>query len=199
MTAMGNGLATWDGEASPELIRFYEDRAKGGCGLIFTEFTRVDENSGACNPNQLCIATRKHVRSVQRMAECVHRHMGDACRQNGLGARGLLAVVTARLQGHIQGGASGILGTGGQGVSLCVGLTAALVPALADDAAVLDDHSPHHGIGRRPATAPLGQLQRQMHELLVLHAITSKLAVSEAGKISLGDPVWADSFPLLAH
>lgn len=74
MTAMGNGLATWDGEASPELIRFYEDRAKGGCGLIFTEFTRVDENSGACNPNQLCIATRKHVRSVQRMAECVHRH-----------------------------------------------------------------------------------------------------------------------------
>ena len=24
MTAMGNGLATWDGEASPELIRFYE-------------------------------------------------------------------------------------------------------------------------------------------------------------------------------
>lgn len=76
MTAMGNGLATWDGEASLELIRFYEDRAKGGCGLIFTEFTRVDENSGACNPNQLCIATRKHVRSVQRMAECVHRHGG---------------------------------------------------------------------------------------------------------------------------
>ena len=76
MTAMGNGLATWDGEASPELIRFYEDRAKGGCGLIFTEFNRVDENSGACNPNQLCIATRKHVRSVQRMAECVHRHGG---------------------------------------------------------------------------------------------------------------------------
>ena len=76
MTAMGNGLATWDGEAAPELIRFYEDRAKGGCGLIFTEFTRVDENSGACNPNQLCIVTRKHVRSVQRMAECVHRHGG---------------------------------------------------------------------------------------------------------------------------
>lgn len=76
MTAMGNGLATWDGEASPELIRFYEDRSKGGCGLIFTEFTRVDDTSGACNPNQLCIATRKHVRSVQRMAEAVHRHGG---------------------------------------------------------------------------------------------------------------------------
>ncbi|WP_455724864.1 oxidoreductase [Dysosmobacter welbionis] len=61
-------------EASPELIQFYEDRARGGCGLIFTEFTRVDETSGACNPNQLCIVTRKHIRSVQRMAEQVHRH-----------------------------------------------------------------------------------------------------------------------------
>lgn len=76
MTAMGNGLASWNGEASPELIRLYEDRARGGCGLICTEFTRVDEASGACNPNQLCIAGRKHVRSVQRMAECVHRHGG---------------------------------------------------------------------------------------------------------------------------
>lgn len=28
MTAMGNGLASWDGEVSLELIRFYEDRAK---------------------------------------------------------------------------------------------------------------------------------------------------------------------------
>ena len=61
MTAMGNGLASWDGEVSLELIRFYEDRARGGCGLIFTEFTRMDETSGACNPNQLCIATRKHI------------------------------------------------------------------------------------------------------------------------------------------
>ena len=34
----------------------------------------MDETSGACNPNQLCIVTRKHIRSVQRMAEQVHRH-----------------------------------------------------------------------------------------------------------------------------
>ena len=61
MTAMGNGLASWDGEVSLELIRFYEDRARGGCGLIFTEFTRMDE---------LCTATRKHIRSTER----VHCH-----------------------------------------------------------------------------------------------------------------------------
>ena len=76
MTSMGNGLASWNGEASPELIRFYEDRARGGGGLIFTEFTRVDFTSGACNPNQLCIAERKHVRSMERLAQAVQRYGG---------------------------------------------------------------------------------------------------------------------------
>jgi 2,4-dienoyl-CoA reductase-like NADH-dependent reductase (Old Yellow Enzyme family)/thioredoxin reductase len=76
MTSMGNGLASCDGEASAELIRFYEDRARGGCGLIFTEFTRVDSTSGACNPNQLCIAERRHVRSMERLAQSVQRYGG---------------------------------------------------------------------------------------------------------------------------
>jgi len=74
MTAMGTGLPTWNGEASDEMIRYYHDRAKGGVGLIITEFTRVDEESGQCNPFQLCIANRKHVRSVGRMVETVHRY-----------------------------------------------------------------------------------------------------------------------------
>ena len=70
MTAMGNGLASWDGEVSLELIRFYEDRARGGCGLLFTDLTRMDDTRGACTPNQLCTATRKHIRSTER----VHCH-----------------------------------------------------------------------------------------------------------------------------
>lgn len=74
MTAMGTGLPTWNGEASEEMIRYYEDRAKGGCGLIIPEFTMVDSESGQCNPNQLCIADRKHVRSIERMVDAVHRY-----------------------------------------------------------------------------------------------------------------------------
>ena len=66
----GKRIGVLGREVSLELIRFYEDRARGGCGLIFTEFTRMDETSGACNPNQLCIATRKHIRSTER----VHCH-----------------------------------------------------------------------------------------------------------------------------
>jgi len=37
MPAIGTSLATSSGEASQELIRYYEERAKGGCGLIITE------------------------------------------------------------------------------------------------------------------------------------------------------------------
>ena len=76
MTSMGNGLAEANGEASDALIRLYEERAKGGIGLILTEFTRVDPNSGKCNPCQLCAGDRIHVKSLQKMAERVHRHGG---------------------------------------------------------------------------------------------------------------------------
>ena len=39
---MGTSLATSTGEASDEIIKYYEERAKGGCGLIITEITRID-------------------------------------------------------------------------------------------------------------------------------------------------------------
>lgn len=54
MPAMGTSLATSTGEASDEMIRFYEERAKGGAGLIITEITRVDNETGVGTPNQLC-------------------------------------------------------------------------------------------------------------------------------------------------
>ena len=55
MTAMGALMGDWNGCTTPEQIRFYEDRAKGGCGLIIPEFTSVDADSGHCNPIQLGI------------------------------------------------------------------------------------------------------------------------------------------------
>ena len=46
MTAMGTCLADVDGQPSPEIIKYYEARAKGGVGLIITEITRIDEAEG---------------------------------------------------------------------------------------------------------------------------------------------------------
>ena len=37
MPPMGTGFAAASGEASEEITRYYEERAKGGVGLIITE------------------------------------------------------------------------------------------------------------------------------------------------------------------
>ena len=53
MPAMGCSLAEVTGEPGPRMIRYYADRAKGGAGLIITEITRVDDETGVGTPNQL--------------------------------------------------------------------------------------------------------------------------------------------------
>lgn len=74
MTAMGIMLCDWNGCATPEMVRFYEERAKGGCGLIIPEFTRVDPESGQCNRYQLGIFDARQIRGVEDICDAVHRH-----------------------------------------------------------------------------------------------------------------------------
>lgn len=74
MTAMGALMGDWNGCTTPEQVRFYEDRAKGGCGLIIPEFTSVDANSGHCNPIQLGIYDSRQIKSFELICDAVHRH-----------------------------------------------------------------------------------------------------------------------------
>jgi 2,4-dienoyl-CoA reductase-like NADH-dependent reductase (Old Yellow Enzyme family)/thioredoxin reductase len=74
MTAMGTMLGDWNGCTTPEQVRFYEDRAKGGCGLIIPEFTSVDPDSGHCNPIQLGIYDSRQIKSFEQICEAVHSH-----------------------------------------------------------------------------------------------------------------------------
>ena len=55
MTAMGVHMGEWNGCANEDVVRFYEERAKGGVGLIIPEFTSVDGESGHCSDIQLGI------------------------------------------------------------------------------------------------------------------------------------------------
>lgn len=73
MTAMGVMLGDWNGCATPEYARFYEERAKGGCGLIIPEFTSVDPDSGHCNRIQLGIYDARQIRSLEDICDAVHR------------------------------------------------------------------------------------------------------------------------------
>ena len=74
MPAMGTDLAKASGEASDELIKYYEERAKGGCGLIITEITRIDNETGVGTPNQLSAISGKHIPRLERLARSVHKY-----------------------------------------------------------------------------------------------------------------------------
>ncbi|WP_461207799.1 oxidoreductase [Clostridium sp. DL1XJH146] len=74
MPAIGTSLATSTGEASDEIIAYYEERAKGGCGLIITEITRVDDETGVGTPNQLCATDGYQIPRLEKLARAVHRH-----------------------------------------------------------------------------------------------------------------------------
>ncbi|MFA9422365.1 MAG: NADH:flavin oxidoreductase, partial [Sedimentibacter sp.] len=74
MPAMGTGLAAYSGEASDEIIRYYEERAKGGCGLIITEITRIDDETGIGLPNQLSSMNLKQIPRLEKLARSVHQH-----------------------------------------------------------------------------------------------------------------------------
>ncbi|MDO4313028.1 MAG: FAD-dependent oxidoreductase [Eubacteriales bacterium] len=74
MTAMGTGFASSTGEASDEIIRYYAERARGGAGLIISEITRIDEETGIGTSNQLCATDSKHIPRLVRLAEAVHAY-----------------------------------------------------------------------------------------------------------------------------
>jgi 2,4-dienoyl-CoA reductase-like NADH-dependent reductase (Old Yellow Enzyme family)/thioredoxin reductase len=74
MPAMGTSLASANGEASDEIIRYYEERAEGGCGLIITEIARIDDFTGIGTPCQLCVNDLKFIPRLEKLARAVHRH-----------------------------------------------------------------------------------------------------------------------------
>lgn len=74
MSPVGTGTAETDGEASIQTIRYYEERAKGGIGLIITEFIAVDDQYGIAVDHQLRLTQNKHIKSFEKLTEAVHRH-----------------------------------------------------------------------------------------------------------------------------
>ncbi len=74
MPAMESVLNTATGEVSDRIIRYYEERAAGGCGLIITEITRVADGAGVGHPVQLNATSAGMVPGLERLANAVHRH-----------------------------------------------------------------------------------------------------------------------------
>lgn len=71
---MGTNMVGPSCEASESIIRFYEERAKGGCGLIITEISRIDDVTGIGMQGQLSVTAGKYVRSLVRLVDAVHKY-----------------------------------------------------------------------------------------------------------------------------
>lgn len=74
MPAMATALANSTGEISDRLLRYFEERARGGCGLIITGIARVDNDNGAGIYNQIGAYSPKFIPQLQRLADIVHRY-----------------------------------------------------------------------------------------------------------------------------
>lgn len=74
MTPMGTNLANLDGTPGPAMIRYYEERAMGGCGLIMPEICRVNETTGAGMLRQLAATKDYHIAGIAELANAVHKH-----------------------------------------------------------------------------------------------------------------------------
>ncbi|MBR4444870.1 MAG: FAD-dependent oxidoreductase [Solobacterium sp.] len=74
MTAMTTGYAGLDGAPTEQLTRYYEERAKGGVGLIVTEIFRVNNVHGVAFPRQMYALNPMNVQPLAQMTARVHQH-----------------------------------------------------------------------------------------------------------------------------
>lgn len=74
MPPMMLGFGQMDGRPTEEMMNYYEERAKGGTGLIVTEITRINDFSGASAFAQLAISHDYHIAPLAEMIRRVHKH-----------------------------------------------------------------------------------------------------------------------------
>lgn len=74
MTAMGTGYANPDGTPSDRITKYYEERAKGGVGLIVTEVTRVNDDHGKASDGQLAVTKDEHIEPLRKFADKIHQY-----------------------------------------------------------------------------------------------------------------------------
>ncbi|MEH6516163.1 MAG: FAD-dependent oxidoreductase [Halioglobus sp.] len=74
MPAMGSNFAELDGNCGEKLQAYYEERAKGGTGLLILETAAVSWPMGAAMPNTVGFSSDDFVPGLRSLAERVHQH-----------------------------------------------------------------------------------------------------------------------------
>ncbi|MDE6302891.1 MAG: NAD(P)/FAD-dependent oxidoreductase [Clostridia bacterium] len=68
------GFGKFDGCVTEKMLNYYEERAKGGTGLIMTEITRVNDKTGSAAFAQLAASHDYHIESLRELANRIHKH-----------------------------------------------------------------------------------------------------------------------------
>ena len=74
LAAMGSNYASADGHASDQLQAYYEERAKGGVGLIILETSAVSWPAGASMPYMLGFSKDEFIPDLRSLTNRVHKH-----------------------------------------------------------------------------------------------------------------------------
>ena len=74
VTAMGASLAEADGQCGERIIRYHEEQARGGAGLIITGVAGVAWPVGGNQVNQIAVSEDKFLPGLITLANAVHRH-----------------------------------------------------------------------------------------------------------------------------
>ena len=74
MPPMLMGFGQFDGRPTEKMMDYYEERAKGGTGLIMAEITRINDVTGAGAFAQLAVSQDYHIEPLREMAQRIQRH-----------------------------------------------------------------------------------------------------------------------------
>lgn len=74
MTPMGTNFATRSGEINHRHIKYYEQRAKGGTGLIMVENASVYSPEGSNGTTQLRIDHDRYIPALYNLTETIHKY-----------------------------------------------------------------------------------------------------------------------------
>ena len=74
MSPMLMGFGGFDGCTNDTLMDYYEERAKGGTGLIITEITRINDFHGSAAFAQLGMSHDYQIDGMKEFADRIHRH-----------------------------------------------------------------------------------------------------------------------------
>lgn len=74
MAPLAVGANNEDQSVSDAMIAYYEERARGGVGLIIAENTRVNDEHGVAAVRQMSVARDDLIPSLQRLSKAIHAH-----------------------------------------------------------------------------------------------------------------------------